>query len=59
MCRLIRVPLISAAKFMLLFYVPVTHILHKCYICIYVTSEKLYRRQIVNSLSCRQACVMC
>lgn len=32
MCRLIRVPFISAAKFMLLFYVPVTHILHKRYI---------------------------
>lgn len=32
MCRLIRVPFVSAAKFMFLFYVPVTHILHNCYI---------------------------
>lgn len=59
MCRFICVPLTSAAKFMLLFYVPVTHILHKCYICINVTSEKLHRRQIVTYMPCRQACVMC
>ena len=58
MCRLIRVPFVSTAKFMFLFYVPVTHILHKCYICIYVTSEKLYRRQIVTCPPCPQACVM-
>ena len=32
MCRLIRVPFVSAAKFMFSFYVPVTHILHKRYI---------------------------